>query len=67
MTEKLKEYDTVISLNKLSDKVSSGLKGVILIVHESEPPAYEVEFLSNDGDTIDVLTVEQQNIKKIDG
>lgn len=51
------EYDVVKSNKELSAKVPKGTLGAILIVYEANPPAYEVEFVDEAGNSLDVLTV----------
>jgi hypothetical protein len=62
----IKEYDIVKSLIDLNQKVLKDCKGTVLIVHPDFPPAYEVEFVDNAFETIDVLTVKADDIIKIE-
>jgi hypothetical protein len=45
--------------------LSTGAKGVVLIVHEVPdlPRAYEVEFLDQDGGTLALLTLTDEDIE----
>jgi hypothetical protein len=60
----IQEYDVIKSLNDLSDKVLKGCKGTVLVVYPDFPPAYEVEFVNESLETIDVLTVKADDIIK---
>ena len=59
-----KEYDVVRAIRDINDKVRKGLKGAVLIIHPSTPPQYEVEFVDEEGNTLDVLTVHERDIEK---
>jgi hypothetical protein len=58
------EYEMVKSKFKLSDKVEKGTSGAIVMIYQDSPMSYEVEFVDNDGYTIDVLTVKEYEIEK---
>ena len=60
----IQEYDVVITIKDVNDKVLKGMKGVVLIVHNVNPPKYEVEFVNEDGFTIDLLTLTEDDIAK---
>jgi len=57
------EYDVVLASHDINDKVHKGSKGTILIVYDSNPNQYEVEFIDNQGNTLDILTVKQNDIE----
>jgi len=57
-----KEFDVVIAKNELPT-VPKGSVGTILIVYESGHD-YEVEFLDSEGNTIDLLTVNEKDLEK---
>ena len=59
----IKELDTVIAKRKLTEKVFAGTKGAVVMVHNSKELAYEVEFVDEQGYTIDVLTVHPNDIE----
>jgi len=45
-----KEYDTFILTKRISgENIPLGTPGVILIIHSSDPPEYEVEFPDETG------------------
>ncbi|MDF2513940.1 MAG: hypothetical protein K0S04_3806 [Herbinix sp.] len=58
-----KEYDVVFAVRDLTKIVLKGLKGVILMVYDSTSPYYEVEFIDEDGNTIEILTVSERDIE----
>lgn len=59
-----KEYDVVRARYNLSTNVPKYSKGVVLIIFEKPSIAYEVEFVDDLGNTIDLLTVKQEDIEK---
>lgn len=56
-----KEYDIVVAKKQI-ENVPSGTIGTILIIYEDKK-VYEVEFVDNEGGTINVLTVNENNIE----
>ena len=62
----IREYDIIKSLYSLYDKVLQDCRGTVLIVYRDFPPAYEVEFVNNANETLDVLTVKAGDIIKIE-
>lgn len=61
----LNEYDVVKAKRNLSDKVSKGYIGTIVMAYENPRLAYEVEFFDSKNETIDILTVETEDIISI--
>lgn len=59
----LKEYTVVKALKQLSDKVEKGNIGTILIVYNNPSNAYEVEFVDNEGNHLETLTVNESDIE----
>lgn len=61
----IKEYSAVVAIKDLSDKVKSGCVGAVVMIYNfpNLPLGYEVEFFDSDGWTLDVLTVEPNDIK----
>ena len=45
--------------------VPVGSKGAVLIVHSSNPQAYEVEFVDDSGKSLGTFTVEEKNLEEI--
>jgi len=43
----------------------AGTYRTVVLVYDSNPPAYEVEFADEDGVTLALLTLQQSDIKKI--
>lgn len=62
----LKEYDVIKAVRNLDDKVLKDCKGTILIVYHSDPPAYEIEFVNDEFETLEVLTVGVEDIIQIE-
>ena len=61
----LSEHVEVKALKKLSDKVLSGDRGTVVFVYDNPRLAYEVEFFDEEGDTLELLTVEASEIELI--
>jgi Domain of unknown function (DUF4926) len=60
-----KIYDVVKLINLVPDiPVAVGSTGTILIVHDADPPAYEVEFSDEKGAYLELYTVEEPNLKR---
>lgn len=59
------EYDVVYSKEKINEKVSLNTKGVILMVLDANADVYEVEFVDNNNETIDVTEVTGTQLKKL--
>jgi len=57
-----KDYDVVVAKKTLNSRVLKGVRGTILITYDLVPPQYEVEFVDEYGDTLDVLTVKEEEI-----
>lgn len=58
----IREYDVVEAKKNLSDMVLKGCKGTVLMIYREPTLGYEVEFIDNKGDTLDVLTVYPEDI-----
>jgi hypothetical protein len=56
-----KEYDTIVAKHDI-ENVPKGSSGVIVIVHETLKD-FEVEFFNDEGETIDVLTVNEKDLE----
>jgi len=59
----LQEYE-VVSLRRVvpSIPVPPGVKGTVLIVYDSNPSAYEVEFMDESGKSLGTYTVEEADL-----
>ena len=61
----IKEHDTVALARDLPEQgLTRGDLGIVVHVHESNG-AYEVEFVTLTGDTIDVVTLEAGDVRPI--
>lgn len=59
------EYDVIRAKEQLTDKVYKGCKGAVLMVFEGDTIAYEVEFVDEEGESLEVITVRDKDIEKI--
>lgn len=60
----INEYDRVRLLTDLpSHGLKAGMRGTVLLVYEASPPAFEVEFCNDSGDTLAVLTLREKDIE----
>ncbi|MFA5670732.1 MAG: DUF4926 domain-containing protein [Balneolaceae bacterium] len=59
----LNEYAVVVATKDLSEGVKQGCVGTIVMIYDNPSLAYEVEFFDVIGDTIELLTVEPDDIK----
>ncbi|MBF7995941.1 DUF4926 domain-containing protein [Rahnella laticis] len=59
----IKQYDVVRAKKDLSDKVLQGCMGAVVLIYEFPTLGYEVEFIDNEGDTLDILTVSPCDIE----
>ena len=62
----LKEY-AVVRLKKAEPTIPipSGAKGAVLLVYDSSPPVYEVEFVDDAGKSLGTYTVEEKNLEEV--
>jgi len=59
----IKEYDVVKAKKDLSGNVPKGSRGAVVMIYQEPTLGYEVEFVDNEGDTLDVLTVYPDDIE----
>lgn len=64
--EVMKELDVVSACKDLSEKVKKGCIGTIVYVYENPNLAYEVEFFDDEYNTIELITVEKDDILYVD-
>ena len=50
------EYDVIISKHDININIPKGTIGTILLIHYDIPPKYEIEFIDEQGNSLDVLT-----------
>ena len=67
MIPMFQEYDVVL-LKQTTSTVSipQGTRGTVLIVYPDNPPAYEVEFLDEAGNSLGTHTVRETDLKLVD-
>jgi hypothetical protein len=58
----IKEYEPVIEVKDLNSEVLKGCRGIVVMVFDSPPLGYEVEFVNDANETISVLTVNPDDI-----
>jgi len=61
----IKEYD-VVELTEETPDLNIGARGAVVMVHPSSPPAYEVEFVDDEGRTMALLTLRADQLRKVD-
>lgn len=59
----IKEYDVVRAKKDLSEAVLKGCKGAVVMLYEEPTLGYEVEFINDFGEALDVLTVYPDDIE----
>ncbi|TFJ46871.1 DUF4926 domain-containing protein [Carnobacterium divergens] len=57
------EYDVVYSKENINEKISVNTKGVIVMVLDEYSGIYEVEFVDNNNQTIDVTEATTHQLK----
>lgn len=57
------ELDIVVAKKTLSKLVFCGCVGAIVMVYDKPRLAYEVEFFDEEGETLELLTVEKDDIE----
>ena len=58
----IQEYNIIKALHDLNDKVRTGCRGTVLIIYPGSPINYEVEFVDEMNQTVDVLTVTADDV-----
>ena len=59
------EYDVVRLVSELRSKgLKGGTRGAIVMVYPGDPPEYEVEFVDEEGNTLAVETIKEEQIEK---
>ena len=59
------EYDVVMAVRSLNRNVPAGTTGTVLVVYQKPRVAFEVEFTDDSGRSLDVLTVEEDDIEMV--
>lgn len=60
------EYEVVYLIRKIpNSNLPIGAIGTVLIMHDKPHRAYEVEFLGRYGETLDIVTVVDQDIQSV--
>ena len=62
---KFQEYDVVkLKCDHASSKLEAGAEGTVVVVYDSDPPHYEVEFCDESGVTLALLTLSEGSLQK---
>jgi hypothetical protein len=61
----IREYDMVKAIKDLSGKVKVGSEGTVLMIYPDFPYVYEIEFFDKMKESLDVLTVQADDIIKL--
>ncbi len=63
---KFLEYDVIELTSSLSGAdIPIGAHGTVLIVHPGNPAAYVIEFVSDDGSTLGVETIDEDKLRLV--
>ena len=65
MNTKFFEYDVVKSVRCIGEEVPGGTSGTVMMVFASIQPKYEVEFVNNAGESLAVLTVNEDDLELV--
>lgn len=57
------EYDVVKARRNLNAKIKIGTRGSIMLICNINPNKYEVEFVDIIGETLDIITVDENDIE----
>lgn len=62
-----KEYDIVKLKKPLSNNfMGTDVLGTVLIVYDSNPTTYEVEFFNKSGESVGVFTLKDEYLEKVE-
>ncbi|WP_392553092.1 DUF4926 domain-containing protein [Orbus wheelerorum] len=61
----IQENDVVVAKRDLSNLVPKGCKGAVVMVYQKPRLGYEIEFIDDCGETLDVMTTLPDDIEKI--
>lgn len=62
----LKEYDVVRAKHDINTLISRGTKGAIMLILHENPNKYEVEFVDDNGETLELLTVGDDDLELVE-
>ncbi|MGX8796858.1 DUF4926 domain-containing protein [Fusibacter sp. JL298sf-3] len=57
-----KEYDVVYAKRNLSEMVKKGTKGAIVLILDEKCSEYEVEFINDIGEFLELLSVDESDL-----
>lgn len=58
----IQEYDIIKAMHDLNDKILTGCRGTVLFIYPRFPTEYEVEFIDETNQTLDILTVDADDV-----
>lgn len=59
------DHEMVRLSELLGEELKAGIQGTIVMVYQSEPPEYEVEFFDEDWNTLAVRTVRESQLERL--
>ncbi|MEL7648762.1 MAG: DUF4926 domain-containing protein [Sedimentibacter sp.] len=62
----LKEYDVVRAKSDLNPLIPRGTKGAVMLILHENPNRYEVEFVDENGETLELLTVGDDDLELVE-
>jgi hypothetical protein len=62
----LKEYDVVRAKRDLNPLILRGTKGAVMLILHENPNKYEVEFVDENGETLELLTVGDDDLELVE-
>ncbi len=62
---KIEIYD-VVRLRAARDEVDTSTRGAVVMVYDVTPPEYEVEFCDDEGGTVALLTLREDELVKVE-
>lgn len=62
----MREYDIVVAKKKLSNQISEGSIGTIVMIYTLPHEAYEVEFFDRNKESIETITVKKEDIEVLE-
>lgn len=62
----LKEYDVVRAKKDINSLILRGTKGAVMLILHEEPNKYDVEFVDENGETLELLTVGDDDLELVE-
>lgn len=61
-----KEYDVVRAKHDLNSIICRGTKGAVMLILHENPNKYEVEFVDENGETLELLSVGDEDLELVE-